>query len=95
MKKLFIVLCLMASPAYAEEEWWESLNKSGGKIVLTNEPCTVRPDAKTLKRMFTNHRNGETYWGCWNYWSDQVHVIYDSGDSYTYDPALFSRKTAP
>jgi len=94
MKRLLIALMLVSGFANAEE-WFESLNESGGKIVLLTSECSSRPDQKTLKRMYAAHKNGQTYWGCWNYWSDQVHVIYDEGMSYTYDPALFVRKTKP
>jgi len=93
MKKILFLL-LLSTTAYAEE-WWESANESGGKIVLLDYACSSRPEAKTLKRMYAAHKNGQTTWGCWNYWSDQVHVVYDDGQSYTYDPTLFSRKIKP
>ena len=95
VKKLLLALLFVATAAHAEEEWWESANESGGKIILLNDQCTSRPDLKTLKRMFAAHKNGQTVWGCWNYWSGMVHVIYDDGQSYTYNPALFTRKTMP
>jgi len=94
MKWLLLSLCLLAGTVHAEE-WWESANTSGGKIVLLDSPCINRPEATTMRRMFAAHKTGLTYWGCWNYWSDQVHVIYDDGQSYTYDPALFVRRTSP
>jgi len=92
MKKLLIALVLVSNLAYAEEEWFEALNSSGGKIVLLNTACISRPETTTLKRMYAAHINGQTYWGCWNYWSGQVHVVYDDGASYTYNPELFTRK---
>jgi hypothetical protein len=93
MKKLLIALLLVSAPVFAQgEEWWESENESGGKIVLLSYDCTSRPETRTLKRMYAAHKNGQTYWGCWNYWSDMVHVIYDDGKSYTYNPDLFVRK---
>jgi len=92
MKKLLIALMLICGTAHAQEEWWESANESGGKIVLLGYECSSRPEQKTLKRMYAAHKNGQTTWGCWNFWSDQVHVVYDDGASYTYDPALFVRK---
>jgi hypothetical protein len=95
MKKLLIALLLVAGVAHAQEEWWESENESGGKIVLLSYDCTSRPEAKTLKRMYAAHKNGQTYWGCWNFWSDMVHVVYDDGKSYTYNPEWFVRKTKP
>lgn len=95
MKKFLILLCLVTISAHAEEEWWEAPNKSGGKIVLLGGECTPKPELKTLKRMYAAHKDGQTFWGCWNYWSNQVHVVYDNGESYTYDAELFTRKTLP
>jgi hypothetical protein len=95
MNKLLITLMLVSGFAQAAEEWFESENESGGKIVLLNNVCENRPEAKTLKRMYSAHKNGQTYWGCWNYWADQVHVVYDDGKSYTYNPEWFVRKTRP
>lgn len=95
MKKFLLALLFVVNVAHAEEEWWETPNTSGGKIVLLNSPCNNRTEQTTLKRMFAAHREGLTIWGCWNFWSGQVHVIYDDGKTYTYDPAGFVRKTAP
>ena len=95
MNKLLITLMLVSGFAQAAEEWFESTNESGGKIVLLNSECINRANQNTLKRMYAAHKNGQTYWGCWNYWADQVHVIYDEGQSYTYDPTLFVRRTKP
>lgn len=92
MKKILIALMLICGTAHAAEEWWESANESGGKIVLLGYGCTSRPEATTMKRMYAAHKNGQTYWGCWNYWNDAVHVVYDDGASYTYDPNLFTQK---
>lgn len=93
MKKLLIGLLLVTGAAHAEE-WWESANNSGGKIVLLNNACANRPEATTLKRMFAAHGDGRTWWGCWNFFSGQVHVVYDDGASYTYNAELFERKVS-
>lgn len=94
MKNLLLALLLVSGAVHAEE-WFETSNKSGGKIVLLDAECTPRPDAKTLKRMYTAQKSGETYWGCWNFWSGQVHVVYDDGAQYTYDPTIFTQKVKP
>lgn len=93
MKKLLVALLLVSGVAHAEE-WWETSNKSGGKIVLLSSECTPRPDATTLKRMYAAHKEGETVWGCWNFWSGQVHVVYDDGAIYTYDAERFVQRTS-
>jgi hypothetical protein len=94
MKRLFLLLILLCSTAHSEE-WFESANESGGKIVLLTYGCTSRPDATTMRRMYAAHKSGQTIWGCWNYWNDAVHVVYDDGASYTYDPTLFIKKGKP
>jgi hypothetical protein len=94
MKKILFILALLSTSAHAEE-WFESANESGGKIVLLTYGCTSRPEATTMRRMYAAHRNGQTIWGCWNYWNDAVHVVYDEGQSYTYDPTLFVKKGKP
>jgi hypothetical protein len=94
MKKLLLALMLVSSVVHAQEEWWESENESGGKIVLLPYKCS-RAESTTMRRMYSAHKNGKTWWGCWNFWADQVHVVYDEGQSYTYDPTLFVRKTKP
>ena len=90
MKKILLAL-LLVSNAYAED-WFEGPNKANGKIVLLTLPCTQRPDATTLKLMYSTGDSGKTLWGCWNYWSGAVHVVYDAGDTYTYPPELFTYK---
>ena len=90
MKKLLLAL-LLVSNAYAED-WFEGPNKANGKIVLLTTPCQQRPDATTLKLMYSTGDTGKTLWGCWNYWSGAVHVVYDSGETYTYSPELFIYK---
>jgi hypothetical protein len=94
MKKLLTLLLIVSSFAYADE-WFEGLNQSGGKIVLLTDPCSPRPNAKTLRRMYAAHANGKTLWGCWNFWNESIHVIYDDGESYTYDPNIFVYKKRP
>lgn len=95
MRKLFISLLLVANFGYAEEIWFESANEAGGLIILTVEKCRKEKPDTTLRQMYSIGTGGVTIWGCWNYWNDQVHVVYDSGRSYTYNPELFVKKTRP
>lgn len=93
MNKLLFALLLISSVAHAKEEWLESENEGGGKIVLLSYDC---PNAPKLKRMYAYTKTGETIWGCWNYWTGMVHAVYDkTGASYTYDPELFVVKSKP
>ena len=93
MKKILFMLVLLCTTVHAEEEWFESDNEGGGKIVLLTYEC---PGAPKLKRMYAYTKSGGTIWGCWNYWTEMVHVIYDKTNaSYTYDPSLFVRRVKP
>ena len=89
MKKLGIFLFFLCSFAIAED-WFERPNRANGKIVLLSGACTPRPDATTMRRMYTTTDSGSTIWGCWNYWAGAVHVVYDDGQTYTYPPELFT-----
>jgi hypothetical protein len=43
--------------------------------------------------MMVSSGTGQTFRGCWAYFSDKVHVTYDDGTSYMYDPEIFEYKT--
>jgi hypothetical protein len=93
MKKLLLVLLLVSGAVHAKEEWLESDNEGGGKIVLLPNEC---PNVPKLKRMYAYTKSGETIWGCWNFWTGMIHVVYDkTGSSYTYNPELFVVKSNP
>jgi len=89
-KKLFVALLLTVGIAHAEE-WLEATNKDGGKILLFTSRCSEQ--YPNLRLMMTSTRQGQTFYGCWAYFSEQVHVTYQDGTSYMYDPAIFSHKT--
>jgi hypothetical protein len=90
MKKLLWALTLVPCLVWGEE-WLEAGNKDGGKIILLTAKC----DAKypSLRLMMAIASTGQTVRGCWAYFSDMVHVTYDDGTAYTYDPAIFEYKT--
>ena len=81
-----LALVMAASSAHAEK-WMEVNNKSGGKLILTTEPCKDKP---ALRVMMSTAPNKPTLFGCWAYVAGQVHVVYDDGERYTYDPAAFT-----
>jgi hypothetical protein len=90
MKKLILALALFTGAAHADE-WLEAANKDGGKILLLTAKC----DAKypSLRLMMAIASTGQTVRGCWAYFSDMVHVTYDDGTAYTYDPMIFVYKS--
>lgn len=73
MKKL-IILLLMCSSAHAET-WFEMPNKSGGKIILTLGKCTN----KDSRVVIATAPDGSNATGCWYYFADMVHIIWNDG----------------
>jgi hypothetical protein len=88
MKKLLIVLLFAVTSVHAEQ-WFESNNTGGGKIVLFKTKCEGRERGMIMLAYISG---GKTINGCWWYFGDKVHVVYSDGDTYTYDPNAFVLK---
>lgn len=89
MKKILFIISLVPCLAFAEQ-WLEAKNEDGGKIVLMEARCSEK--YPNLKMMMVTSRKGQTFFGCWAYFSGAVHVTYDDGTSYTYAPEIFVLK---
>lgn len=83
---IMVALALAAGSAQAEK-WLEVTNKSGGKLILTTEPCRDKP---ALRAMMATAPNKPTIFGCWAYIAGEVHVVYDDGDRFTYPADAFT-----
>ena len=90
MRKLLLTLVLVPCLVWGEE-WLEAGNKDGGRIMLFTNKCSDK--YPSLRMMMTSTGTGQTFRGCWAYFSDKVHVTYDDGTSYMYDPAIFEYRT--
>jgi len=90
MKKLLLALVLVPCLVWGEE-WLEAANKDGGKIMLLTHKCSDR--YPNLKVVIISTGIGQTFRGCWAYFSGKVHVSYDDGTSYMYDPEIFEYKS--
>lgn len=89
-KKLLVALLLVSSVAYADE-WLETANQNGGKIMLLTHKCGDQ--YPNLKLTVVSDKNGQTFFGCWAYFSGMVHVTYQDGTSFVYDPNIFEYRT--
>ncbi len=89
MKRLILLLLFIVLPAHADQ-WLETTNQAGGKILLLNSRCSDR--YPTLYLMMATLPTGRTIYGCWGYFSDMVHVVYDDGQTYSYPPSIFELK---
>ena len=91
MKKIALILCLLAGAVHADE-WMETQNNAGGKILFTQAQCDGRG-----RLVISTLPDGDTIHGCWFYFSDMVHVIWTDararGKTSAFDPKSLSYRT--
>ena len=89
MKRLLIALLMIPTMGKAEA-LFETSNRGGGKIVLTDEYCS---DGER-RLAYATHPNSDTQLGCWTADSSHIHVKwYDSPlRSYDYTGWVDKRK---
>jgi len=92
MSKLLIALLIVSSTVQAES-LFETYNKAGGKIVLTDELCR---DNKH-KLAYSMMDGADTLLGCWSADSSYVHIGWYDGSlrSYPYGIWNYTAKTKP
>lgn len=88
MKKLLALMLMIPAFAYAER-WLEMPNNAGGKIILTEYKC---PDNDNGRLSIATTKEGKTAEGCWFYFTEMVHVVWKTGERYTYEPTSFVAK---
>lgn len=84
MKKLLLVLTLLCTTAHADE-WMEAANAAGGKILFLKSACS---DTLYGRQVIATTKEGRTIHGCWFYFADMVHVVWNGqgGKTSAYDP---------
>jgi hypothetical protein len=80
MRKLLVALAIIPVMAHAEA-LFETANKGGGKIVLTDEICS---DGKN-RMAYATHPEVETSMGCWAADRSNIHIKWDGGQLRSYD----------
>lgn len=88
MKSLIFAL-LIALSTTAKADIFVMPNKDGGQIVLTTRTCSKEP---SLLSGYAYGKGGLTLPFCWAYFDNMVHVVYDDGTRYIYNPELFTRR---
>ena len=92
MKKLILCL-LLANPIFSyAEEWMETLNEAGGKILFLSFKCA---ENGTGKQVLSSRPSGSTIKGCWYFYSNMVHVIWESGNVSIFDPQTLNYRKSP
>lgn len=83
MKKLFIVLAILATSTTALADDWVGVarNTGGGKIVF----MTVKGGCKDGNVVYSTQPNKGTLWGCWVAMDLHVLVLWSDGDARTYE----------
>lgn len=89
MKKIALALVLAAGFAQADE-WLEAVNKTGGKVILSQVRCE---DKKEGRVVMSTTENEPTLFGCWWFIADQIHIRWSDNSIYTYSPKIFVYRT--
>ena len=89
MKKLIIAAMLLTAGVAHAEKWFEMPNKAGGKIILTEYKCETNEKGRMV---IATLPEGDTVQGCWFYFTDMVHIKWDSGKVSSFSPNDFVAK---
>ena len=90
MKKFIFALALVCGTANAET-WFEMPNKIGGKIILTMGKCKAGDEGRIV---IATSPDGANAMGCWYYFADMVHIVWNDGSVKTssFDANSFVQK---
>lgn len=90
MKRLLIALLLLPALALAQEKWLEMPNNAGGKILLLQQQC----DGKKGRMVIATTSDGTNVHGCWYYFSEMVHIVWEHGKTSSFEPSSFTLREA-
>lgn len=86
MKGLILALLLVATNAYADK-WLEMPNEAGGKILLINSKCKNDGSGKLV---LATTPGGGNVGGCWYYFANMIHVVWENGKTSSFEPNDFT-----
>jgi hypothetical protein len=94
MKKLLLILTLLTTSVHAEE-WLETRNEVGGKILFLLSHCGNDKDSGRM--VIATIPNGDTVNGCWFYFADMIHVVWtgQGGKTSSFDPKKLDHRKTP
>lgn len=85
MKKFILALALVCSAAHADK-WLEMPNEAGGKIILLTGECRGGKG----KIVIATTPSGMNVNGCWYYFADMIHIVWEGGKTSSFKPADFT-----
>ena len=86
---IYITLSALALSTSALADTWTTKNNAGGEIILTDRQCSAK--YPKLFQMYARGPDGTTLNGCWAFYDNYVHVVYDDKTERTYDPTIFTK----
>lgn len=88
MKRILTALLMMPLMAGAEQ-WFEMPNQAGGKILLLTSDCGKDLSGKLV---VSTMPSGENITGCWYFFAEMVHVVWEGGKTSSFEPRMFTPK---
>jgi hypothetical protein len=88
MKKLIAGMVLLLPLVVAAEEWLEMRNQAGGKILLLSSKCERR-GSENARMVISTTPAGPNIHGCWYVFADMVHIVWEGGNTSSFDPKDF------
>lgn len=85
MKKIAFILLMMSGMALAET-WLEMPNEAGGKILLLSGNCS----GDRGKIVIATTPKGTNINGCWYYFADMIHIVWQNGQTSSFNPSDFT-----
>ena len=79
-----------AASATTTTDWWfETTNAAGGKILLLSFDCRKRDGGKVV---ISTSRAGDNLHGCWYFFADHVHIVWEGGKTSSFQSNDFEYK---
>jgi hypothetical protein len=92
MKKLIAgMLLVLPLVAGAAEEWLEMKNQAGGKILLLSSKCD-RKGSENARMVIATTPAGPNVHGCWYMFADMVHIVWEGGNTSSFETKDFDYK---
>lgn len=92
MKKLIVGMALLLPlVAGAAEEWLEMRNQAGGKILLLSNKCD-RKGSENARMVIATTPAGPNVHGCWYMFADMVHIVWEGGNTSSFETKDFDYK---
>lgn len=88
MRRLLLLLVFVPLVGMAQDEWLELRNQAGGKILLLSGKCN-RKGAENGRMVISTTPAGPNLHGCWYMFADMIHIVWEGGNTSSFDPNDF------